>query len=54
MQLINEMLDKAFNKTKETKGLVLHPDQGWQYQQYGYRKTLQEHYEYVAKRKLPG
>lgn len=43
MQMINEMLDKAFNRVKETKGIILHSDQGWQYQHYGYRKTLQEH-----------
>ncbi len=42
MQMINEMLDKAFNEVKETKGLVLHSDQGWQYQHYQYRKALQE------------
>ncbi|KAA6341826.1 hypothetical protein EZS27_010399 [termite gut metagenome] len=43
MQMITEMLDKAFDKVKETKGLIFHSDQGWQYQHYGYRKALQEH-----------
>jgi len=43
MQMINEMLDRAFNKVQDTKGLIFHSDQGWQYQHYGYRKTLQEH-----------
>jgi len=43
MEMINEMLNKAFNKVKDTKGLIFHSDQGWQYQHYGYRKTLEEH-----------
>lgn len=42
MQMINEMLDKAFHKVKDTKGTILHSDQGWQYQQYGYRKILEK------------
>lgn len=42
MQMIHEMLDKAFNKVTHTEGLVLHSDQGWQYQHYGYRKALQD------------
>jgi transposase InsO family protein len=43
MQMINEMLYKAFDKVKETKGLIFHSDQGWQYQHYGYRKALEDH-----------
>lgn len=43
MQMITEMLRKAFNVVKNTAGLILHSDQGWQYQQYGYRTMLQEH-----------
>ena len=43
MQMINEMLDKAFLKVKETKGLIFHSDQGWQYQHYGYRTSLEKH-----------
>jgi len=43
MQMIKEMLDKAFNKVQDTKGLIFHSDQGWQYQHYGYRKALEEH-----------
>jgi transposase InsO family protein len=43
MQMITEMLDKAFDKVKDTKGLIFHSDQGWQYQHYGYRKALEEH-----------
>ncbi|KAA6330085.1 hypothetical protein EZS27_021175 [termite gut metagenome] len=43
MQMISEMLDKAFEKVKDTKGIIFHSDQGWQYQHYGYRKSLEEH-----------
>jgi transposase InsO family protein len=57
MQLINDMLDKAFDKVKQTKGLVFHSDQGWQYQHLQYRTALEKRgiiREYVPKRKLPG
>lgn len=40
--MIEEMLNKAFDKTKDTKGLIFHSDQGWQYQHYGYRKALEK------------
>jgi Transposase and inactivated derivatives len=43
LQMINEMLDKAFDKVRNTKGLIFHSDQGWQYQHYGYRKALEDH-----------
>jgi putative transposase len=43
MKLINEMLDKAFKKVSNTKELIFHSDQGWQYQHYEYRKALEEH-----------
>lgn len=43
MRMIDEMLKKAFNKVKDTNGLVFHSDQGWQYQHYGYKKVLEEH-----------
>ncbi|OOG18129.1 integrase [Sphingobacterium sp. CZ-UAM] len=42
MQMIDEMLHKAFDKVKDTKGLIFHSDQGWQYQHYGYRETLEK------------
>src|SRR5690606_38458939 len=41
MMMRDGMLNKAFDKTKATKGLILHSDQGWQYQHYGYRKALE-------------
>jgi transposase InsO family protein len=43
MRMINEMLDKAFGKVRKTSGIIFHSDQGWQYQQYSYRKILEEH-----------
>ena len=42
MQMIDEMLCVAFDKVKDTKGLIFHSDQGWQYQHYGYRKALEK------------
>jgi len=42
MQMINQMLNNAFSKVKDLKGLIFHSDQGWQYQHYGYRKVLEE------------
>ncbi len=43
LEQIFDMLDKAFAKTKHLKGLILHTDQGWQYQHVGYRKRLAGH-----------
>ena len=43
MEQIYDMLDKAFTKFDSLDGLILHSDQGWQYQHYGYRKRLEEH-----------
>ena len=39
---VMDMLDKAFEKVPECKGLILHSDQGWQYQQKRYQKRLEE------------
>lgn len=36
------MLKKAFRKTKNTKGLVFHSDQGWQYQMKQYQVLLKK------------
>lgn len=36
------MLDKAFKRFRNLKGLVFHSDQGWQYQHRQYRTRLQE------------
>lgn len=43
MQIINEMLNNAFDKGRNTKGIIFHSDQGWQYQNHAYRKALQEY-----------
>ena len=40
---IKRMLEKAFNKFPKTEGLILHSDQGWQYQHFYYRNELKEH-----------
>ena len=37
-----DMLDKAFEKTIDTEGIVLHSDQGWQYQNKHYRDKLKK------------
>ena len=37
------MLDKAYARFDGLDGLILHSDQGWQYQHFGYRKRLEEH-----------
>lgn len=34
------MLEKAFSQFDFLEGFILHSDQGWQYQHYGYRKRL--------------
>lgn len=38
---IQDMLDKAFNQYDDLSGLILHSDQGWQYQQKPYQLRLQ-------------
>lgn len=42
LEQVYDMLDKAFEKFDKLDGLILHSDQGWQYQHYGYRKRLEE------------
>ena len=39
---LNRMLDMAFLKHKNLKGLIFHSDQGWQYQHHSYHKRLEE------------
>ena len=43
MEQIYDMLDKAFSKSGHLEGLILHSDQGWQYQHKGYRQYLEKH-----------
>lgn len=37
-----DMLDKAFEKIPNDTGLILHSDQGWQYQMKRYQARLKE------------
>lgn len=37
------MLNAAFEKYTNTTGIILHSDQGWQYQMYEYREALKAH-----------
>ena len=40
---IHRMLNEAFDKFPYVKGLILHSDQGWQYQHEYFKTTLKEH-----------
>ena len=42
LEQVYDMLDKAFEKFDNLEGLILHSDQGWQYQHLEYRKRLAE------------
>jgi putative transposase len=39
---IMDMLDKAFKKVKTSKNLLLHSDQGWEYQMKQYQHKLEQ------------
>lgn len=39
---ITDMLNKAFAKTPDNTNLILHSDQGWQYQHKHYQKMLKD------------
>ena len=43
MEQVKDMLHKAFKRFPDVKGLILHSDQGWQYQHAAYREALREH-----------
>ena len=40
LSLVTDMLDKAFNQIPDGTELILHSDQGWQYQHKQYQKML--------------
>ena len=42
LEQIQRMLNKAFKKFPDVNGLILHSDQGWQYQHAFYQKSLRE------------
>ena len=43
MEQIKDMLNKAFERFPSLQGMILHSDQGWQYQHAFYRNELQKH-----------
>lgn len=43
MEMVNNMLDKAFTRLTPGDSPVLHTDQGWQYQMASYQERLQKH-----------
>ena len=43
MEQIRDMLNKAFERFPSVQGLVMHSDQGWQYQHAFYSGELQKH-----------
>lgn len=42
LEQVYDMLDKAFANFDKLDGLILHSDQGWQYQHFGYMNRLKE------------
>jgi len=40
LSMVTSMLDKAFNMIPDNTGLILHSDQGWQYQHKQYQRML--------------
>ena len=40
LSMVTEMLDKAFTKIPHGTNLIVHPDQGWQYQHKRYQRML--------------
>lgn len=40
---VRNMLNSAFKKFPCVEGVIMHSDQGWQYQHEAYRKALKEH-----------
>ena len=48
LKMAMRMLDKAFKKADIHKGLILHSDQGWQYQHMRYQKALKD--RHIAQR----
>ncbi len=43
MEQIKDMLHKAFERFPSVQGLIMHSDQGWQYQHMTYRNELLQH-----------
>ena len=43
LKMVMDMLDKACESRVISEGLILHSDQGWQYQHYNYQQSLKQH-----------
>ena len=43
LSMVTSMLDKAFANIPDNKNLILHSDQGWQYQHSYYQRMLKNH-----------
>ena len=43
LEQVRDMLAKAFQRFPSVQGLILHSDQGWQYQHESYRNELAKH-----------
>ena len=43
LEQVQDMLEKAYMANPDTKGTILHSDQGWQYQHESYVKSLESH-----------
>ena len=43
LEQISRMLNRAFDRFPSVEGVILHSDQGWQYQHANYRNALKEH-----------
>ena len=42
LSMVTTMLEKAFKKIPDDTNLILHSDQGWQYQHKQYQRLLKE------------
>lgn len=42
LSMVTEMLDKAFARISDATNLILHSDQGWQYQHKRYQQMLEQ------------
>ena len=43
LEQVHRMLNRAFTRFPNVKGLIFHSDQGWQYQHASYQRALKEH-----------
>ena len=43
LKMVMDMLDKAYEQHRVWEKLLMHSDQGWQYQHYSYQRSLRDH-----------